>query len=41
MYQKFGLFIAGQWESGAATATVISPVTEKSLGDVASATAAA
>jgi succinate-semialdehyde dehydrogenase/glutarate-semialdehyde dehydrogenase len=39
MYQEFGLFIAGKWESSTETsATVVSPVTEKVLGDVATAT---
>ena len=35
MYQKFGLFIGGSWTgaSGGATAPVISPVTEKPLGE--------
>ncbi|MCP4196016.1 MAG: NAD-dependent succinate-semialdehyde dehydrogenase [Proteobacteria bacterium] len=40
MYQDFGLFIAGNWERGATNATVMSPVTETPLGDVATATAA-
>ena len=39
MYREFGLFIAGKWESSTETsATVVSPVTEKVLGDVATAT---
>ena len=39
MYQEFGLFIAGKWESSTETsATVVSPITEKVLGDVATAT---
>ena len=35
MYQKFGLFIGGGWTgaSGGATAAVVSPVTEKPLGE--------
>jgi succinate-semialdehyde dehydrogenase/glutarate-semialdehyde dehydrogenase len=40
MYQEFGLFIAGKWERGTTTASVMSPVTETPLGDVATATAA-
>ncbi|SMX25027.1 NAD-dependent succinate-semialdehyde dehydrogenase [Boseongicola aestuarii] len=40
MYQEFGLFIAGNWERGTTAATVMSPVTETPLGDVATATAA-
>ncbi|WP_162652172.1 NAD-dependent succinate-semialdehyde dehydrogenase [Lentilitoribacter sp. Alg239-R112] len=39
MYQKFGLFIAGRWEQSATTTAVMSPVTEETLGEVASATA--
>ena len=35
MYQRFGLFIGGQWRASVsgATAPVFSPVTEQSLGD--------
>ncbi len=40
MYQDFGLFIAGNWERGTTTATVMSPVTETALGEVATATTA-
>ena len=38
MYSKFGLFIAGEWRKPAATAPVLSPVTEKPLGDAPAAT---
>lgn len=38
MYSTFGLFIAGEWRKPAATAPVLSPVTEKSLGDAPAAT---
>lgn len=38
MYSKFGLFIAGEWRKPSATAPVLSPVTEKSLGDAPAAT---
>lgn len=37
MYDKFGLYIDGAWHSGEAGIEVISPVTEKSLGQVAGA----
>lgn len=42
MYQKFGLFIGGGWggATGGGTAPVISPVSEKPLGEVPVATAA-
>jgi len=42
MYQQFGLFVNGGWRgaSNGATAPVLSPVTEKSLGDVPVATLA-
>lgn len=35
MYSRFGLFIAGEWQASVtgATAPVLSPVTEQSLGD--------
>ncbi|WP_054304394.1 NAD-dependent succinate-semialdehyde dehydrogenase [Gemmobacter sp. LW-1] len=38
MYQPFGLFLDGAWHRPAATAPVISPVTEKSLGEAPAAT---
>lgn len=38
MYSQFGLFIDGSWRRSTAAAEVISPVTEKSLGQVALAT---
>ncbi len=34
MYEKFGLFIAGEWRRGSGTADVLSPVTEAVLGTV-------
>lgn len=37
MYSKFGLFIDGAWTKGTSVADVISPVSEKSLGQVATA----
>lgn len=37
MYEKFGIFIDGAWTSGSGTAQVMSPVTEKSLGTIATA----
>ncbi|MTE02049.1 aldehyde dehydrogenase family protein [Paracoccus sp. YIM 132242] len=40
MYANFGLFIDGTWASGTASGEVISPVTEKPLGQVPMATAA-
>ncbi len=40
MYDRFGLFIAGAWVKGATTAPVLSPVTERSLGDCPQAGAA-
>ena len=42
MYQNFGLFIGGQWRAASdrATADVLSPVTQESLGSVPVATAA-
>src|SRR5690349_1392715 len=42
MYENFGLFIDGQWRAAAdsATAPVLSPVTEKPLGQVPVASAA-
>ena len=42
MYQKFGLFIGGGWggASGGGVAPVISPVSEKPLGEAPVATAA-
>jgi len=40
MYGNFGLFIDGTWTAGAGTAQVMSPVTEKPLGDVATASVA-
>tara|TARA_R110002167_G_scaffold366433_1_gene596754 strand:+ start:17117 stop:18547 length:1431 start_codon:yes stop_codon:yes gene_type:complete len=40
MYEKFGIFIDGAWTSGSGTAQVISPVTEKSLGTIATASVA-
>jgi hypothetical protein len=35
MYERFGLFVAGEWRASAdrSTAAVISPVTEASLGE--------
>lgn len=39
MYRQFGLFIGGSWIPGAATGEVFSPVTEKSLGQIALASA--
>ncbi|PKP75118.1 MAG: NAD-dependent succinate-semialdehyde dehydrogenase [Alphaproteobacteria bacterium HGW-Alphaproteobacteria-6] len=39
MYQQFGLFIGGAWRQGSQGAEVISPVTEKALGAVATASA--
>jgi succinate-semialdehyde dehydrogenase / glutarate-semialdehyde dehydrogenase len=38
MYERFGLFIDGSWRHGAATEAVISPVTEKPIGEAPSAT---
>ncbi|SMD06699.1 NAD-dependent succinate-semialdehyde dehydrogenase [Primorskyibacter flagellatus] len=38
MYEKFGLFIDGSWTKGTTSADVTSPVSEKSLGQVATAT---
>lgn len=35
MYEKFGLFINGQWQKGSSSASVISPVTEKTIGETA------
>ena len=42
MYDKYGLFIDGEWRaaSDASTATVASPVTERSLGEAPTATLA-
>ena len=40
MYRSFGLFIAGEWRKPAATAPVLSPVTEKPLGAAPAATLA-
>lgn len=40
MYENFGLFIDGAWSQGSGTAQVMSPVTEKPLGDVATASIA-
>ncbi len=37
MYEKFGCFIDGTWRAGSADLDVLSPVTEKSLGNVAAA----
>ena len=37
MYQTFGLFIGGSWQKGSQSAEVISPVTEKPLGIIATA----
>ncbi len=37
MYEKFGLFVAGEWRRGSGTADVISPVTEAVLGAAATA----
>lgn len=39
MYSQFGLFIDGHWTPGTVTGEVISPVTEKPLGQVPVATA--
>lgn len=39
MYSSFGLFIGGAWTQGANSAEVLSPVTGKSLGAVATASA--
>ncbi|MCA0274040.1 MAG: NAD-dependent succinate-semialdehyde dehydrogenase [Proteobacteria bacterium] len=39
MYQAFGLFIDGAWRKPSATAPVISPVTEKPLGEAPAASA--
>lgn len=39
MYETFGCFIDGAWRAGSASLDVISPVTEKSLGQVAAASA--
>jgi len=39
MYSQFGLFIDGRWTPGTVTGEVISPVTEKPLGQVPMATA--
>lgn len=39
MYSRFGLFIDGGWTQGTSTADVISPVTERPLGQVPMATA--
>jgi succinate-semialdehyde dehydrogenase / glutarate-semialdehyde dehydrogenase len=38
MYERFGLFIDGSWRGPAATAAVLSPVTEKPLGQAPAAT---
>ena len=35
MYDGFGLFIGGSWARGSGTAEVLSPVTEKPVGEVA------
>lgn len=32
MYEKFGLYINGEWQSGSAEAEVLSPVTETTIG---------
>lgn len=37
MYECFGLFIGGAWTKGTKTSEVYSPVTEKSLGQIAAA----
>lgn len=37
MYEKFGCFIDGAWRAGAAELEVLSPATEKSLGNIAAA----
>ena len=37
MYNRFGLFIGGSWQQPAATAKVLSPVTEKVIGEAPSA----
>ena len=39
MYSQFGLFVDGQWTPGTSTGEVISPVTERALGQVPMATA--
>lgn len=39
MYDRFGCFIEGAWRAGAAGLEVLSPVTEKSLGHIAAASA--
>lgn len=39
MYNNFGLFISGAWTQGAGCAEVLSPVTGKSLGAIATASA--
>lgn len=39
MYSQYGLFIDGAWRAGSARHDIISPVTEKPLGEVPSATA--
>jgi succinate-semialdehyde dehydrogenase/glutarate-semialdehyde dehydrogenase len=38
MYEHFGLFIDGAWKAGTVTDAVISPVTEKPIGEAPSAT---
>jgi succinate-semialdehyde dehydrogenase/glutarate-semialdehyde dehydrogenase len=38
MYEHFGLFIDGAWKAGSVTDAVISPVTEKPIGEAPSAT---
>lgn len=37
MYDRFGLFIDGEWRDGSGAATVLSPVTEKVIGEIATA----
>ncbi|MCI5074016.1 NAD-dependent succinate-semialdehyde dehydrogenase [Oricola sp.] len=39
MYERFGLFVDGEWRKGSGAATVFSPVTEKVLGEIATASA--
>lgn len=39
MYENYGLFLSGAWTKGDKTAEVLSPVTEKSLGEIAAASA--
>jgi len=38
MYEQYGLFIGGRWTRGSRSAAVISPVTERSVGQVPMAT---